>query len=86
MFDLVATRKISASMDRLFAAFRTNTVMPSVEEFETTLRRKIQAEAQISLRLGRPSKAAKIDVKPPTTSGKVRESPEEYSKKDLFDD
>jgi len=86
MFELVASRKVSASMDRLFAAFRSNTVMPSVEEFEAALKRKIQAEAQISLHLGRPNQATKIDVKPPTASGKVGESPEEYSKKDLFDD
>jgi hypothetical protein len=86
MFELVASRKVSASMDRLFAAFRSNTVMPSVEEFVEGLKRKIQAEAQISLKLGRPGKAAQIDVKPPTASGKVSESPEEYSKNDLFDD
>jgi hypothetical protein len=86
MFELVASRKVSASMDRLFTAFRNNTVMPSVEEFVTALKRKIQAEAHISLRLGRPSKAAKIDVKPPTASGKIGEPAEDYSKKDLFDD
>jgi hypothetical protein len=85
-FDLVASRKVSASMDRLFAAFRTNAVMPSVKEFETALQRKIQAEAQISLHLGRSSKAAKIDIKPPTASGKVGESPEDYRIRDLFDD
>jgi restriction endonuclease NotI len=86
MFELVASRKVSASMDRLFSAFRSNTVMPSVKDFEVALKRKIQAEAQISLHLGRPSKAAQIDIKPPTASGKVGESPEDYSKKDLFDD
>ena len=86
LFDLVASRKVSASMDRLFAAFRNNTIMPSVEEFVAALKRKIQAEAQISLRLGRPSKAGKIDIKPPTASGKVSEPAEDYSKKDLFDD
>ena len=73
-------------MDRLFAAFRNNTIMPSVEEFVAALKRKIQAEAQISLRLGRPSKAGKIDVKPPTASGKVGEPAADYSKKDLFTD
>ena len=46
----------------------------------------LPAEAHISLRLGRPSKAGKIDIKPPTASGKVKESAEEYSKKDLFED
>jgi hypothetical protein len=86
MFELVASRKVSASMDRLFAAFRNNAVMPSVEEFVEALKRKIQAEAQISLHLGRPSKASTIDIKPPTASGKVHESPEEYSKEDPFDD
>jgi len=85
-FELVASRNISASMDQLFAAFRNNPNIPSVERFQEALTRKIEGEAQISLRLGRPTKTQTIDVKPPTSSGKVRESPAEYSKKNLFDD
>ncbi|MFQ5851510.1 MAG: NotI family restriction endonuclease [Candidatus Binatia bacterium] len=85
-FELVASRKISASMDRLFAAFRNNSNIPSVEKFLEAIKRKIESEAQISLRLGRPTKTPTIDVKPPAASGKVRESPGEYSKKDQFDD
>jgi hypothetical protein len=85
IFELVASRKVSASMDSLFAAFRNNTIMPSVEEFVTALKQKIQTKAQISLRLGRPTKGATIDIKPPTASGKVSESAEDYSKKDLLD-
>jgi hypothetical protein len=46
----------------------------------------LPAKAHISLRLGRPSKIAKIDIKAPTASGRVGESAEEYQKKDLFDD
>jgi hypothetical protein len=86
MFELIASRKISASMDQLFAAFRNNPNIPSVTKFLEVLKRKIEGEAQISLRLGRSTKSSTIDVKPPTASGKVRESPGEYSKKDLFDD
>ena len=85
-FKLVASRNISASMDQLFAALRNNPNIPSVERFLEALKGKIEGEAQISLRLGRATKASTIDVKPPTASGKVRESPAEYSKKDLFDD
>lgn len=85
-FELVASRKISASMDQLFAALRNNPNIPSLEKFLEGLNRKIEGEAQISLCLGRPTKTSAIDVKPPTASGKVRESPGEYSKKDLFDD
>jgi hypothetical protein len=73
-FDLVASRKISASMDQLFAAFRNNPNIPPVEKFLKMLKGKIEGEAQISLQLGRPSKTVAIDVKPPTASGKVRET------------
>jgi hypothetical protein len=85
IFELVVTRKISASMDQLFAAFRNNPNIPSVAKFLEALKRKIDAEAHISLHLGQSTKSPTIDVKPPTASGKVRESPAEYSKKDLFD-
>ena len=85
-FELVASRNISASMDQLFAALRNNPNIPSVERFLEALKEKIEGEAQISLRLGRSTKTPTIDVKPPTSSGKVRESPEEYSKKDRSDD
>lgn len=85
-FELVASRKISASMDQLFAALRNNPNIPSLEKFLEGLNRKIEGEAQISLRLGRPTNTPAIDVKPPTATGKVGESPGEYSKKDLFDD
>ena len=84
-FELVASRKISASMDRLFSAFSSNPNIPSVEKFLEAIKRKIEGEAQIALRLGRPTKTPTIDVKPPTASGKVRESPGEYSKKDRDD-
>ncbi len=85
-FELITTRKISASMDQLFGAFRDNSNIPSVEKFHETLKRKVDTEAQISLRLGRSSKSPRIDVKPPTATGKIREEPAEYSKRDLFDD
>jgi len=84
--ELVTGRKISASMDQLFGAFRNNPNIPSVEKFHETLKRKVDTDAQISLRLGRSTKSPAIDIKPPTATGKVREEPAEYSKKDLFDD
>jgi len=85
VFRLGASRKISASMDQLFAAFRNNPNVPSVEKFLDALKRKIEGEAQISLRLGGSTKASTVDVKPPTASGRVRESPAEYTKKDADD-
>lgn len=76
-FDLIATRKISASMDQLFAAFRNNPNIPPVEKFVEMLKGKIEGEAQISLELVRRSRTVPIDVKPPTASGKVREASDE---------
>jgi hypothetical protein len=76
-FELIATRKISATMDQLFAAFRNNPNIPPVEKFVEMLEGKIEGEAQLSLHLGRPSKTVPIDVKPPTASGKIREASEE---------
>jgi hypothetical protein len=84
--ELVASRKISASMDQLFGAFRNNPNIPSVEKFQKTLAKKIHTGAQISLRLGRSTKSPSIDIKPPTETGKVREEPAEYLKTDLVDE
>lgn len=73
-FELKASRKTSASMDQLFDAFRNNPNIPPLEEFLAGLKHKIEADAQISLHLGRPSRKSALDVKPPTTTGKVRET------------
>lgn len=73
-FDLVATRKTSASIDRLFSAFRANPNMPRQEDFVATLQSKVAAEAQLSLQLGLPSKLASVDVRPPTSTGRLRDS------------
>lgn len=75
-FELKASRKISASMDQLFDAFRNNPNIPPLEKFLSGLKRKIEAEAQISLHLGRPSRKSTVDVKPPSATGKVRETSE----------
>jgi len=85
-FNLLASRKTSASIDQLFGAFRNNPNIPSITTFHDSLKRKIETESHISLHLGSSAKASAIDVKPPTASGKIREEPAEYSKKDLFDD
>jgi len=63
-FDLVASRKVSASMDQLFAAIRNNPDIPSVDEFLEMLKEKVEGESQISLQLGRSGKTAAIDIKP----------------------
>ena len=84
--ELEASRKISASMDQLFGAFRNNPNIPSVEKFQKSLEQKIHTGAQISLRLGRSTISPAIDIKPPTETGKVREDPAEYFKTDLFDE
>jgi hypothetical protein len=74
-FDMVASRKTSASMDQLFSAFRNNPNIPSVDTFLASLKGKIENEAQISLHLDRPTSKGSVDVKPPAASGKVHESP-----------
>jgi hypothetical protein len=83
-FDLKASRKVSASMDDLFDALRHGQKIPPLEVFLAGLKNKIQAEAQISLHLGRPSRTALLDVKPPTASGKVRETEADGENDDLF--
>ncbi len=76
-FELVATRKISSTIDDLFAAFRNNPDIPPVGKFMATLEKKISAQAQISLSLGTTSRAPMLDVKPPTASGRIRETGDE---------
>jgi hypothetical protein len=75
-FDLVATRNTSASIDRLFGAFRTNPNMPQQEDFVAALQSKVAAEAQLSLQLEPPTKPASVDVRPPTATGRLRDSDE----------
>jgi hypothetical protein len=75
-FDLVTTRKVSASIDQLFTAFRNNPHIPSLGTFTQGLQDRISGQAQLSLRLDRPSRATHLDVKPPTESGRVRDAEE----------
>jgi len=86
VFELVASRKLSASMDRLFASFRNNPNIPSVEKFLGVLDRKITGETQMALHLGMSTKTPTIDIKAPTSSGRVREAPEDYPKEEPSDD
>lgn len=72
-FDLIATRKTSASIDQLFASFRHNPNIPPLETFLESLQAKIIGQAQISLRLDQPSQRVSLDVRRPTSSGLVRE-------------
>ena len=76
-FELVATRKTSASIDRLFDALRNNRNIPPVEAFFQTLADRIQGHAQLSLSLDTSSRSGIPDIKPPTSSGRVRESNDE---------
>ncbi len=85
-FELVASRKLSASMDQLFASFRNNPNIPSVKKFVEVLNRKITGETQIALHLGTSTKTPRIDIKAPTSSGRVREAPEDYPKEEPSDD
>jgi len=84
-FELRASRKISASMDQLFDALRHGQNIPPLEAFLSGLKNKVEAEAQISLHLGRPSKRSSVDVKPPSSTGKVRETLDDDNDK-LFQD
>jgi hypothetical protein len=73
-FDLVTTRKVSVSIDQLFAAFRNNPHIPSLDSFIQGLQAKMSGQAQLSLRLDHPSKTTRLDIKPPSESGKVRDA------------
>jgi len=83
-FEMKASRKVSASMDQLFDALRHGQKIPPLEVFLARLKNKLEAEAQISLHLGRPSRVGGVDVKPPTASGKVRETESKSGDNDLF--
>lgn len=72
-FDLVPTRKTSASIDQLFDAFRNNRNIPPITTFLNTLGERIRGQAQISLSLDAPSRESIPDIKPPTSSGGIRE-------------
>lgn len=50
-FELVPTRKVSASMDRLFDSMRNNPDIPPVETFIEKLQEKIKKAGQLSLKL-----------------------------------
>ncbi len=80
--ELVATRHISASMDQLFASFRNNPNIPSVNSFLKGLRNKIESEAHISLHLERPARSATVDVRRPTATGRVREHSDDEQQPD----
>jgi len=51
-YKLTRTRKLSASVDDLFRAFRSNTDIPPLSGFLSVLERRIEDNAQLELRLG----------------------------------
>ncbi len=84
-FELVATRKTSASIDQLFGAFRNNPNIPPLDMFLQKLRTKMTQDVHLSLSLGRLAKGPSLDVKPPTPSGRIREGRDDEEGKDKYE-
>jgi hypothetical protein len=83
-FELVASRMTSASIDQLFNAFRNNPDIPSKDEFIGVLQSKIDAEMHLKLDLHRAGERRSLDIKPPTSTGRLRDRQAEQPS--LFDD
>lgn len=83
-FELVLSRMTSATIDQLFNAFRNNPDIPSKDEFTGVLEAKIEGEMHLNLDLRRAGERKSLDVKPPTSSGRVRDRPDDQLS--LFDD
>jgi len=76
-FELSLARTASASIDQLFNAFRNNPHVPVLADFTSELQKRIATQSQLSLYLGTGSQKQTLDIKPPTSSGKVREAEED---------
>ncbi len=83
-FELVLSRMTSATIDQLFSAFRNNPDIPSKDEFTGMLQSKIEAEMHLKLNLRKVGEQKHLDVKPPSSTGKLRE--EQPDQPYLFDD
>lgn len=75
-FELVKSRKKSASTDQLFAAFRQNPNIPSKEEFVDSLQNRIVQQSHVSLKPKHSAPSPALDVKHPSSSGKIRDKEE----------
>lgn len=85
--QLVSTRMRSSTIDGLFNAFRKNEDIPPVERFVSRLQEKIKKDLKLGLSLGAGVRASSLDVRRPTSTGRVREEGAEYDanpQKDLF--
>jgi hypothetical protein len=76
--DLIATRMFSSTVDALFDAFRRNDDIPPVEKFVERLESKLSGDIKIALHLGREKTPSKFDAPKPDSTGRIRESSEEY--------
>ena len=83
-FELAASRMTSASTDQLFNAFRNSPDIPSKDEFIGVLQSKIEAEVHLKLDLHRAGERKSLDVKPPTSTGRLRDR--QAKQPSLFDD
>jgi hypothetical protein len=72
-FELVTSRKTSASIDQLFAAFRQNPNIPSKKDFLNALQNRILEQSHISLKLASSTPNPDLDIKPPSSSGRIRD-------------
>ena len=76
-FELVSSRMKSATIDQLFEAFRKNPDIPSKDDFIEVLQGKIEADMHLHLDLSLKVEQKKLDVKPPSSTGKVRDANED---------
>ncbi|MEN6623654.1 MAG: NotI family restriction endonuclease [Smithella sp.] len=76
--DLIPTRMFSSTVDALFDAFRRNDEIPPVEKFVERLESKLSGDIKIALHLGHKKAPSKFDAPKPGSTGRVRESLDEY--------
>lgn len=75
---LLPTRRVSASIDELFARFRDNPDVPPVESFIKTLKNRFEVQAQVFLRLDKPNQERLPSPRSPTSTGMLRDEEETY--------
>jgi len=78
IFQLAASRTLSASIEDLFSRFRNYPDVPSVAEFTKKLQRKMAHEPQLALRLAGTIAGPVRGPKAPSATGRVREDPAAY--------
>jgi len=77
--ELVSSRMFSSTIDALFDAFRKNDDIPPVEKFVERLEAKLSGDMKIALHLKHDQTSINFDAPKPTSTGRVRESSDEFT-------